>query len=338
MKLYCGIDLHANNSVISIQDEQDNVRYEKRLPNDLEVIVTALRPFQEDLQGCVVESTYNWYWLVDGLVETGFQVHLANTAAIPQYAGIKYTNDDTDARHLAHLLRLGILPEGYVYPKQDRGLRDQLRRRLLLVRQRTMQNLSLQGMIIRYTGRRLSSNQIMQLTDDKLIELLPDKSAALAGRVSLALIQTLDQAVDLLERDVQKRAGKRPGYQILITIPGVGPVLGLTILLETGTIERFPDAGHYASYARCVKSEKLSNGKYKGQGNQKNGNRYLAWAFMEAAHFATLWDQEIKRFYQRKLSKSHLMVAKKAVANKLARACYHMLKEQTKFDVTRAFG
>jgi len=124
----------------------------------------------------------------------------------------------------------------------------------------------------------------------------------------------------------------------LITIPGIGDVLGLTILLETGTIERFPDAGHYASYARCVKSEKLSNGKYKGQGNRKNGNRYLAWAFMEAAHFATIWEPGIKRFYQRKLAKSHLMVAKKAVANKLARACYHMLKEHTKFDVTRAFG
>ena len=273
MKLYCGIDLHANNSVISIQDEQGKVYYEKRQPNDLEVIVTSLRPFQEDLQGCVVESTYNWYWLVDGLLEAGFQVHLANTAAIPQYAGIKYTNDDTDARHLAHLLRLGILPEGYIYPKKDRGLRDQCRRRLLLVRQCTMQNLSLHGMIIRYTGRRLSSNQIKQLTDDKLIELLPDTSVALAGRVSLALIQTLDQAVDLLERDVQKKVGRRSGYQLLNTMPGVGPVLGTTILLETGVIERFPDAGHYASYARCVKSEKISNGKYKGQGNRKNGNR-----------------------------------------------------------------
>ncbi|MEJ2622679.1 MAG: transposase [Candidatus Thiodiazotropha sp.] len=104
MKLYCGIDLHANNNVISIQDEQDNVYYEKRLPNDLGVIVTALQAFQKELQGCVVESTYNGYWLVYGLAEAGFPVHLANTAAIPQYAGIKYTNDDTDARHLAHLL------------------------------------------------------------------------------------------------------------------------------------------------------------------------------------------------------------------------------------------
>jgi transposase len=122
----------------------------------------------------------------------------------------------------------------------------------------------------------LSSNQIRQLSDDKLIEMLPDRSTALAGRVSLALIQTFDQAIDLLERDVQKCAGIRAGYQVLNTVPGIGPVLGLTILLETGVIEQFLNAGHYAPYARCVKSEKLSNGKYKGQGNRKNGNRYLA--------------------------------------------------------------
>jgi transposase len=93
-------------------------------------------------------------------------------------------------------------------------------------------------------GRRLSGNQIKQLTDHKLIELLPDKSASLVGRVSLVLIQTLDQAIDLLERDVQKKAGNRSSFQILITIPGIGEALGQTILLETGTSERFPDAGH----------------------------------------------------------------------------------------------
>jgi transposase len=121
-------------------------------------------------------------------------------------------------------------------------------------------------------------------------------------------------------------------------MPGVGPVLGTTIALETGTIQRFPSSGNYASYARCVKSEKISNGKRKGQGNKKNGNKYLAWAFMEAAHYAAIWSPPIKRYYQRKQAKSHILVAKKAVANKLARACYHMLKRGEVFDVTRAFG
>ena len=117
MTLYCGIDLHSNNSQVALIDETDQVVREKRLPNDFDVISRYLAPYQDDLAGVVVESTYNWYWLVDGLMESGFPVHLANTLAIQQYSGIKYTNDATDARYLAHLLRLGILPTGYIYPK-----------------------------------------------------------------------------------------------------------------------------------------------------------------------------------------------------------------------------
>jgi len=109
----------------------------------------------------------------------------------------------------------------------------------------------------------------------------------------------------------------------------------MTILLETGEIERFAGVRQYASYARCVASERISNGKRKG--NRKNANRYLAWAFIEAAHFGIIWSPKIKAYYQRKLAKSHLMVARKVVANKLARACYHMLKNQSPFDIERAF-
>jgi len=121
-------------------------------------------------------------------------------------------------------------------------------------------------------------------------------------------------------------------------VTGIGKILGMTILLETGPIERFPAVGNYSSYARCVPTDKISNGKSKGKGNSKNGNRYLAMAFMEAAHYATIWDETIKRYYQRKCKKVPLMVAKKTVANKLTRACYHMLKDGTLFDVKRAFG
>lgn len=338
MKLYCGIDLHANNNVVVVLDEQDKMRYERRLPNDLTVVLEELEPYRSSLQGCVVESTYNWYWLVDGLMESGHRVHLANTAAIRQYEGIKYTNDSTDARHLAHLLRLGILPEGYIYPKRERAVRDLLRRRMLLVHQRTMQHLSLQSLIARHTGQRMSSNQIKQLTEERVSELLADASSGLAARLSLSVMHSLNQAVAQLEAEVLKKVRGQTAYRILTSMPGVGAILGQTILLESGPVERFADAGHYASYARCVNSQKLSNGKRKGQGNRKNGNKYLAWAFIEAAHFGAIWEPRIKRYYQRKLAKAHLMVAKKAVANKLARACYHMLKEQTPFDVERAFG
>ena len=134
MKLYVGIDLHSNNSVLVVLDENDKVIYSKRLPNDAQVILGVLAMYKEQIEAVAVESTYNWYWLVDGLLDAGVDVRLVNTAAIPQYAGLKHGNDHTDARHLAHLLRLNLLPEGYIYPREQRGVRDLLRRRFLLVR------------------------------------------------------------------------------------------------------------------------------------------------------------------------------------------------------------
>ena len=161
MKLYAGIDLHANNHVLVVSDEDDHVLYQKRLRNELSEILRALTPYQEPLQGIVVESTYNWYWLVDGLMASGYRVHLANTTAIEQYKGLKHPDDESDARWLAHLLRLGILPEGYIYPKEERAVRDLLRKRSQLVRQRTSNLLSIQNLVTRNTGSALSGNRII---------------------------------------------------------------------------------------------------------------------------------------------------------------------------------
>lgn len=107
---YSGIDLHSNNSVVTVTDEADRVVAEKRLPNDLSKIVGFLQPWREEIVAVVVESTYNWYWLVDGLQEAGFVVKLANTGAIKKYDGLKHSGDEADARQLAHLLRLGTCP------------------------------------------------------------------------------------------------------------------------------------------------------------------------------------------------------------------------------------
>jgi transposase len=124
----------------------------------------------------------------------------------------------------------------------------------------------------------------------------------------------------------------------LTTIPGVGAILGMTIALETGDIGRFPAVGHYASYCRCVKSEKLSNGKKKGEGNAKSGNQYLSWAFSEAAHFAVRYQPLAKRFFDRKQRKTNGIVAIRSVAHKLARAAYYMLRDQVPFDEQKLFA
>src|SRR5262250_3303078 len=173
MPLYGGIDLHANNRVVVLLNDQDQVIYEKRLPNHLPAILEPLRLHPGEIEGVVVESTFNWYWLVDGLMEAGYRVHLANPAAIQQYSGLKYTDDHSDARWLAHLLRLGVLPEGYIYPKAERAVRDLLRKRAHLVRQQTATVLSLQNIIVRNTGVRLSAKRIHTLTVEELERLLP---------------------------------------------------------------------------------------------------------------------------------------------------------------------
>jgi transposase len=130
----------------------------------------------------------------------------------------------------------------------------------------------------------------------------------------------------------------REGFALLLTVSGIGQILGMTIMWETGEIGRFATVGDFASYCRCVGSQKVSNGKRKGQGNTKNGNKYLAWAFVEAANFAIRYNAQIKRCYQRKQAKTNGVVAIKAVAHKLARACYYILRDQVPFDVTKAFA
>jgi transposase len=326
--------------VIVLLNEQDEVIYQKRLPNDLPTILEQLAPYHTDIEGLVVESTYNWYWLVDGLMEADYRVHLANPAAIQQYNGLKYSDDHSDARWLGHLLRLGVLPEGYIYPKADRAVRDLLRKRAHFVRQHTANVLSVQNIMVRNTGSRFSVKRIRELTAKELKHLLPEAYQGLAITSSLAILDCLSQQIKTLEKAVSKRLKHTPSYEQLLTVDGIGTILAQTIVLETGQIGRFPTVGDYASYCRCVNSTKLSNGKRKGQGNVKNGNLYLGWAYMEAAQFAIRFNPQAQRFYQRKLAKStnNTVLARKSVAHKLSRACYYIMRDLVPFEATKAFG
>ena len=335
---YCGIDLHSNNSVIVVIDEEDRVVAQKRLPNELARIVAFIAQWRDELAGVVVESTYNWYWLVDGLQAAGLQVRLANTAAIKQYDGLKHSGDEADARHLAHLLRLGILPTGTILPRDERAVRDLARKRIQLVRGRTTHILAIENIMARQFGGRMTSNQIKRLSADDIDGMPIAADVGLAMNANLAVIGALDAQIEVLERRLRERVKPRPEYAFLTSVPGIGQTLSTTILLETGPIDRFASVGNYASYARCVDSVHTSNRKKKGEGNVKNGNKYLAWAFVEAANFARRYCPEAKRFYERKKAKTNNRVAIKALAHKLARACYHILREGRPFDVTRCFA
>jgi transposase len=306
--------------------------FRKRVPNHLEGILEILDPFREQLKGLVVESTFNWYWLVDGLMEAGYEcLHLANPSAIKQYEGLKHSDDEDDAFFLAQLLLLGILPEGYIYPKEDRPVRDLARKRLFLVRQRTSHIQSVKSLIQRCSSRTISKNDIRKVTVKQLEQWLGEEHWVLCAEANLESIDFLTRQISRLEKALKQRVKLNESFQQLMTVPGIGNILAMTIMLEVGDIKRFPKVGNFASYCRCVKSQRLSNGKSKGKGNRKNGNRYLAWAFVEGAHLTRRYVEQFKRYYARKAAQTNTNVATKALSNKLARICYYIMRDRVPF-------
>jgi len=209
---------------------------------------------------------------------------------------------------------------------------------LHLVRARTTQILSAENQYVRQTGQHLNSNAIKRLTDETVRKMgLPiDVEYGLCATVSV--IQALSAQIEVLEaRLLEANVGTKE-WALINSVPGIGKVLGIVILLEVGSIGRFACAGRFASYARCVDSARMSNGKKKGEGNSKNGNQHLSWAFVEAAHFAARFSTQAKQFYDRKKARTNTAVATKALAHKLARAVFHVLRDGVPFDAKRCFG
>jgi len=338
MQLYTAFDLHSNNSYLGIIDEDGKRIFKRKLTNDPAVILESLRPFRNDIVGIVVESTYNWYWLVDLLMAEGYKVHLANPAEIQKYSGLKYADDQNDAFWLAEMLRLDILPEGYIYPKEDRPIRDLLRKRGHLVRLRSSLIISLQNIISRNNGIKLKSGDIKALTTDHVAPFLErNEDLALAGKVSKESIDFLTRQIKVIEAVVEKKIDLREPYDRLLTEPGIGKILGLTVMLETGPIGRFAKVGNYVSYCRKVSTKWISNDKKKGKGNKKNGNKYLAWAFSEAAELARRYDDNARAYHNRKMQQTNRMVAHNALAHKLARAAYYIIRDGVSFMPEKCF-
>lgn len=335
--LYGGMDLHGNNVFCSLMDGSRTVVFERRLPNDLEMIQEALEPYRKRIEALAVESTFNWYWLVDGLQKLKYRVKLANPAMMQENIGLKCANDKTDARFIARQVVNGTLPEGYIYPEETRGLRDMFRRRMRLVHERTGEWLSLEGLVARHTGRDMNMTELGECDLGKVLADQPH--ALIMAQASFRHIEFLEQEIKALEKAVMAELPDRDDYKRLMGVPGIGPVLARTILLETGPIERFKNAGNYASYCRTVKTEHTTNHKKKGDCNGKSGNGYLAWAYVEAANLAVRHSPELRAWFQRKQARSgKRVIAVKALANKLAKACYFMLRDGKDFEVKRLIG
>lgn len=339
MRLYAGDDLHGNNNYLAILDATGKRLFHRRLPNEKDVVLQTLQPYKKDLAGIAVESTYNWYWFVDALMDDGYKVHLANPSAMQKYTGLKHSDDKHDAFWLAEMLMLGILPQGYIYPKEVRPVRDLLRKRSHLVRLRTSLILSLQNIILRNSGYRMNGSEI-KACGKNTVRCFVKGYEHLEQTVGITkeTIDFMSGKIKEIEKNLREHIRPTKLFELLRTIPGVGDILGFTILLETGSIGRFKRVGNYVSYCRKVSSQWKSNEKRKGKGNKKNGNKYLAWAFSEAAEHARRYDEQCRAFYNRKSSKKNFMVAHSALAHKLARAAYYIMKDSVRFDPAKLFG
>lgn len=338
MKYYVGIDLHSNNSYLAILDENGNKIFKQRVPNHNITILNTLKPFKRRIKTIAVESTYNWYWLVDMLQEQGYHVALANPAAMVQYKGLKYSDDKSDAIWIAELLRLNILPTGYIHPAKDRSVRDLLRKRIQLVQHRSSLLVSMKSMLHNWTGESISRSWAKDIRPIELRNMLHDENNLQAALSLKEVIDCLSVHINDIEKNVLSQVKLTQKYKKLLSVWGIGPVLATIIMLETGDISRFGSVGDYSSYCRCVPSKRISNEKKKGVGNKKNGNKYLAWAYIEAAQYMQQYHSTAKSWFQKKVSKTNNLVARKALSNKIARACYFIMRDQCTFNPVKLFG
>ncbi len=336
-KLHAGIDLHSNNLMIGLVDQDGKRVSHRKLKCDLKEVEDFLKPHRAQIESMAVESTFNGYWLVDGLRKLKYPIDLANPAKIEQYSGLKHAGDKDDAYHLADLQRLKILPKAYVYDPQLRPVRDLLRRRINLVQQRTALYLSFKSLFARTTGQALDLKELKKMEPEQAPKLYEHPANQLIAQIQAEHMAGLDRSIGRIEKAVLACAREIPLYEKLLTIPGIGRILGMTITMEVGDISRFKTDGDFASYCRVVDAKRISNDKRKADNNQKCGNKYLAWAFVEAANFARRYDDNCRKWYDRKAGKTSKIIATKALACKLAKAAWHVMAGRCDYDPGRMF-
>lgn len=338
MTLYGSLDVHSNNCYAAVSDDADKIVCHARLANKIGEVDSFFLPYKDRMPNVVVESTHNTYWVTDGLMERGYTVKLANSNTMHQYTDLKHTNDKDDCMWLNRMNRLGILPTGYIYPKEERPVRDLLRRRMLLVRIRTMLVSSLKTQIINWHSIDVKRQDALKLESSDIDGWFSDEALRLYGHSNVELTQRLTARIKEIEALVHKKAKEDDSVKRLRQIRGIGPILSWIIRYETGDIGRFDSVKNFLSFCGLVGSVKLSNGKVKGHNNSKNRNKFLRWAFAEAA-IASMTHPQLKRYHDRLVRKKGRIISKAILSSKMARAAYMLMKnENFQYDQNKLFA
>jgi transposase len=323
-----------------VLDATGRTVFERDLPTDPAAFLDALAPFRPDLV-VGAECMFSWYWLADLCADEQIPFALGHALAMRHIHQGKTKTDRIDAAKLAALLRGGLFPIGYVYPRAKRQTRDLLRRRSFFVRQRaqliahivntnTQFNLPPLPKKLTYAANR----------SPDLVDRFADPSTKLAVTADLGMIAAADAQIADLERHLVEhaRVDDPVTFGLLRTVPGIGPILGLTLLYEVDDIRRFPGPGNFLSYSRLVRCPHESAGKTKGSGSKKVGNAHLKWAFSEAACLMLRSCLPAKGWMQRAERKKGKRKALSILEAKIGRAVYHLWRKQVPFDVTRFLG
>jgi transposase len=341
MRFYSGMDLSARTCQVCVVDEELKVCVQQKVPNELERIIGIIEPYKENIE-VVVESTFNWYWLVDGLQEAGYDVCLAHTLGLWMITGAKVKTDRRDALALAKLLRAGVIPKAYIYPKPRRPLRDLLRRRSRLVKLRAQEYGSLRKLLFRHGIIEHNGNDIKRVIEEDLELWFRDARVQLHAKHELKRIWLYTQQINEMELIILRSVKKSEDYRRLLLICGIGEILAVTIYYEVGDISRFPNARNFSSYCRVVPGISQSGTSVRRGRGSKQGNAYLKWAFSQAAVYAVRNYPKVRNCYERHLrrhkGRARKLIAYNIIAHKLAQAVYHVLKDHEDYKEEMLFG
>ncbi len=336
-RYYCGIDLHARRMYICVLDAEGQIRVHRNGPATPEHFLTVIAPYREDLV-VAVECIFTWYWLADLCAQEGIAFVLGHALYMKAIHGGKAKNDKIDAHKIAVLVRGGMLPMAYVYPREMRATRDLLRRRCHFTRKRAellthIQNTASQYLLpalgkIAYPGNRVG-----------VAERFRDPEVRKSVETNLALVDEYDRLLSELELHLTQTAKVHDvnAFYRLRSVPGIGKILALVLLYEIHDIHRFPRVQDFVSYCRLVKCAKQSDGKHYGYSGTKIGNAHLKWAFSEAAVLCLRKNPVAQRYVARLAHKHGKGKALTILAHKLARAVYYMLRRGQAFEATKFF-
>lgn len=339
-KFYCGIDLHARTMYLCILDQEGKILLHRDIKTEPDIFLKTIAPYREDL-AVAVESIFTWYWLADLCAQEKIPFVLGHALYMKAIHGGKAKNDKIDAYKIAALLRGGMMPMAYVYPSDMRSTRDLLRRRTHLARRRAELIAHIQNTNHQYNFADMG--RISRKCDrDKhsVTDRFTDPSVQRSIELDVSLIEHYDKLLNHLEHELSliAKVHDADSYFRLRSIPGVGRVLGLTILYEIHDIHRFPSVQDFVSYCRLVKSAKESAGKIIGSSGKKIGNAHLKWAFSEAAVLFLRRNPEAMK-YRAKLERKHGKAKSLTIlAHKLARAVYNILKRKEVFQPQTFFA